>query len=158
MTPVIIDIPTVPQDKQDPDDPNNIIKVTDIDIYLWKEKHKKASAKLDKYETDMARAVILIFHQCTPNLKNGIEAADTFPAIWVTQDPIMLLKLIQSLCCSYDAKTQSIMALVASHKRLFTYYQQDGDDNHNTTRSSALMSKPLRHMTVLVQLALHLPS
>jgi hypothetical protein len=62
---------------------------------------KKASAKLD----DLARAFILIFHQCIPNLKNDIEAADTFPVIWVAQDPIMLLKLIQSLCCSYDAKT-----------------------------------------------------
>ena len=130
MTPVIIDIPAVPQDKQDPDDPSNIIKVTDIDIYLWKEKHKKASPKLDKYKTDMARAFILIFHQCTPSLKNDIEAADTFPAIWVAQDPIMVLKLIQSLCCSNDAKTQSIMATVALHKRLFTYYQCDGDDNH----------------------------
>ncbi len=80
----------------------------------------------------MARAFILIFHQCTPNLKNDIEAADTFPAIRVAQDPVMLLKLIQSLCCSCDAKTQSIMATVASHKRLFTYYQcdGDGDDNH----------------------------
>ena len=48
MTPVIIDIPVVPQDKQDPYDPSKIIKVTDIDIYLWKEKHKKASAKFDK--------------------------------------------------------------------------------------------------------------
>ena len=124
MTPVIIDIPAVPQDRQDPDDPNNIIKVTNIDIYLWKEKHKKASAKL------ASKAFILIFHQCTPNLKNDIEAADTFPGIWVVQDPIMLLKPIQSLCCSYDAKTQSIMATVASHKRLFTYYQRDGDDNH----------------------------
>ena len=130
MTPVIIDIPAVPQDKQDPNDPSKIIKVNNIDIYLWKEKHKKASAKLDKYETDMARALILIFHQCTPNLKNDIEAANTFPAIRVAQDPIMLLKLIQSLCCSYDAKTQSVMATVASHKRLFTYYQRNGDDNH----------------------------
>ena len=122
MTPVIINIPAVPQDKQDLDDPSNIIKVTDIDFYLWKENHKKASAKLDKYETDMARAFILIFHQCTPNLKNDIEAADTFPAIRVAQDPIMPLKLIQSLCCSYDTKTktQSIMATVASHKHLFT--------------------------------------
>ena len=51
MTPMIIDIPKVPRDKQDPDDPNTIIKVTDIDIYLWKEQHKKASAKLDKYST-----------------------------------------------------------------------------------------------------------
>ena len=130
MTPVIMDIPAVPQDKQDPNDPSKIIKVNNIDIYLWKEKHKKASAKLDKYETDMARALILIFHQCTPNLKNDIEAANTFPAIRVAQDPIMLLKLIQSLCCSYDAKTQSVMATVASHKRLFTYYQRNGDDNH----------------------------
>jgi hypothetical protein len=130
MTLVIINIPTVPQDKQDPADPSKIIKVSKIDIYLWKEKHKKASAKLDKYETAMARAFILIFHQCTPNLKNDIKAADTFPTIWVAQDPIMLLKLIQSLCCSYDAKTQSVMATVASHKRLFTYYQRNGNDNH----------------------------
>ena len=130
MTPVIMDIPAVPQDKQDPTDPSKIIKVSDIDFYLWKEKHKKASTKFDKYETDMARAFILIFHQCTPNLKNDIEAADTFPEIRVAQDPIMLLKLIQSLCCSYDAKTQSVMATVASHKRLFTYYQRDGNDNH----------------------------
>jgi hypothetical protein len=72
----------------------------------------------------------LIFHQCTPNLKNDVEAADAFSAIRVAQDLIALLKLIQSLCCSYDAKTQSFMATVASHKCLFTYYQQDGDDNH----------------------------
>ncbi len=130
MTPVIINIPAVPQDKQDPTDPSKIIKVSDIDIYLWKEKHKKASTKFDKYETDMARAFILIFHQCTPNLKNDIKAADTFPAIRVAQDPIVLLKLIRSLCCSYDAKTQSVMDTVASHKRLFTYYQRDGNDNH----------------------------
>jgi hypothetical protein len=81
MTPVIIDIPAVPQDKQDPTDPSKIIKVSKINIYLWKEKHKKASAKLDKYDTDMARAFILIFHQCTPNLNNDIEAANTFPEI-----------------------------------------------------------------------------
>ncbi len=48
MTLVVIDIPEVPRDKQDPDDPNTIIKVTGIDMYLWKEQHKKASAKLDK--------------------------------------------------------------------------------------------------------------
>ena len=78
----------------------------------------------------MARAYIFIFHQCTPSLKNKLKATDTFPAICIAQDPIALLKLIQSLCCSYDAKTQSVMAAVASHKRLFTYYQRDTDDNH----------------------------
>ncbi len=132
MTPVIIDIPAVPTVKLDPNDPlgATMTSITKIDIYLWKEKHKKASVKLDKYKNNMAHAFIIIFHQCTPSLKNKIEAADTFPAICAAQDPIALLKLIQSLCCSYNAKTQRVMATVASHKHLFTYYQGDDDDNH----------------------------
>ncbi len=32
--------------------------------------------------------------------------------------------------CSYDSMTQSVMAMVAYHKRLFTYYQRNGVDNH----------------------------
>jgi hypothetical protein len=107
MTPIIIDIPAVPTVKPDPNDPLGVtmIPVTKIDIYLWKEKHKKASVKLDKYKEDMARAFIIIFHQCTPSLKNKIEAANNFPAICAAQDPITLLRLIQSLHCSYDVKT-----------------------------------------------------
>jgi hypothetical protein len=102
MTPVNITIPLVPTGKADPNDPTGktLLPVSDIDIYLWKEQHKKASAKLDKYEIDMARAYIIIFHQCTPSLKNDLKATDTFPGIRMAQDPIALLKLIQSLCCS----------------------------------------------------------
>ncbi len=78
----------------------------------------------------MARAFVLIYHQCTTHLQNEINATKAFPAIRTAQDPIALLKLIQSLCCSYDAKTQSVTATVASHKKLFTYYQKEGVDNH----------------------------
>ena len=132
MTPVVITIPPVPTGAKDSNDSSGktILPVDNITIYLWKENHKKASAKLDKYEVDMARAYIIILHQCTPSLKNELEATDTFLGIRVAQDPIALLKLIQSLCCWYNAKTQSVMATVASHKRLFTYYQHDTDDNH----------------------------
>jgi hypothetical protein len=132
MTPVVITIPPVPKGMKDPNDSTGqtILPVGDITIYLWKEKHKKASAKLDKYEVDMARANIIIFHQCTPSLKNELKATDTFLTIRVAQDPIALLKLIQSLCCSYEAKTQSCMATVASHKCLFTHYQRDSGNNH----------------------------
>jgi hypothetical protein len=45
------------------------------------------------------------------------------------KDPIGLLKIIQGLCCSYDSKTQSVMATVASQKKLFTFFQCDGIDN-----------------------------
>ena len=74
-TPVIITIPPVPTGTKDPNDSSGqtILPVDDITIYLWKEKHKNASAKLDKYEVDMARAHIIIFHQCTPSLKNELK-------------------------------------------------------------------------------------
>ena len=126
MTPFIITIPAVPTGTKDPNDSSGktILPVDNITIYLWKEKHKKAFAKLDKYEIDMVRAYVIIFHQCTPSLKSA------FPVIHKAQDPIALLKLIQSLCCWYDAKTQSVMATVASHKHLFTLYQHDTNDNH----------------------------
>jgi hypothetical protein len=51
----------------------------------------------------MAKAYIVIYHQCSPALKNDLEASDTFAAIRCDQDVIGLLCLIQSLCCSYDA-------------------------------------------------------
>ena len=68
----------------------------------------------------MAKVYIIVFHQCSPSLENDLEASNTFTAIRSAQDVIGLLKLVQSLCCSYDAKTQGVMATVASYKKRFT--------------------------------------
>ncbi len=103
-------------------------------LYLWKREHAKAQDRKDKYDENMAKAYIIIYHKCSPTLKNDLEASDSFAAIRSAQDIIALLKLIQSLCCSYDAKTQGVMATVASYKKLFTYYQTDGVDNHTYHR------------------------
>jgi hypothetical protein len=84
----------------------------------------------EKYDINIAKAYIIIYHQCSPNLKNDLNASDLFPSIRQNQDVIGLLCLIQGLCCSYDAKIQSVMATVASHKCLFTYYQKAGVNNH----------------------------
>jgi hypothetical protein len=82
----------------------------------------------------MAKAYIIIYHQCSPNLKNDLKASDLFPSFCQNQDVIGFLCLIQGLCCSYDAKIQSVMATAASHKHLFAYYQKDGIDNHTHHR------------------------
>ncbi len=76
------------------------------------------------------KAYIIIYHQCSPNLKNDLKASDTFANIHSNQDVIGLLKLVQSLCCSHIAKTQGVIATVASHKRLFMQYQKDTINNH----------------------------
>lgn len=82
----------------------------------------------------MPKAYIYIYNQCSTNLKNDLETLSTFPIIEGAKDPIGLLKLIQGLCCSYDSKTQSVMATVASQKKLFTFYQHDGMDNNTYHR------------------------
>jgi hypothetical protein len=82
----------------------------------------------------MDKAYVIIINQCSPSLKAGLEASSTYSSIRQRQNPINLLKLIQGLCCSYDSKTQSVMATVASHKRLYTHYQKDGIDNHTYHR------------------------
>jgi hypothetical protein len=78
----------------------------------------------------MMKAYIIIYHQCSPNLKNYLKASDTFTNICSNQDVIGRLKLVQSLCCSYDTKTQGVVAMVASHKHLFTHFQKDTINNH----------------------------
>jgi hypothetical protein len=134
MTATIIDIPGAPSPTQNPNDPTKTIPPTDVDIFQWKRKFTKASDRLDKYEENMAKAYLIIYHQCSPALKNDLEASTAFPAIRDSQNVIALLRMIQGLCCSYDTRIQSVMATVASHKRLFTYYQKDGVDNHTYHR------------------------
>jgi hypothetical protein len=134
FTPVTITVPPTPSGKPDPNDASKILPITEVDLYLWKHEHNKAQDCKDKYEENMTKAYIIVFHQCSPTLKNDLEASDTFSTIRSNQDVIGLLKLIQSLCCSYDAKTQGVMATVASHKRLYTHYQKNGVDNHTYHR------------------------
>ncbi len=114
LTPVNIAIPRQPMGAIDPNDATK--SVTKVDLYLWKREHTKAQDRQDKYNKNMAKAYIIVFHQCSTSLKNDLKASDTFAALRSAQDVIGLLKLVQSLCRSYDAKTQGVMATVASYK------------------------------------------
>jgi hypothetical protein len=66
----------------------------------------------------MAKAYIVKVQQCSPTRCNELKADKTFPAVHSSQDPIVLFKLIQGLCCFYDSKVQRVMATVPSHKCL----------------------------------------
>ncbi len=111
-----------------------MLPISEVDLYLWKQEHSKASKKKNDYEEQLAKAYIIIIQQCSPALRNDLNAEKTFPTVRSAQDPLALLKLIQGLCCSYDSKVQSVMATVASHKHLYTYYQRDGVDNQTYHR------------------------
>ncbi len=127
MAPVKINVPPPPKGLPDPFDSTKTLPVSDFDFYLWKQEHSKASKKKDEFDNHLSKAYIVIIQQCSPALCNDLKADKTFPAVCSAQDP---LALIQGLCCLYNLKVQSVMATMASHKRLYTYYQRDGVDNH----------------------------
>jgi hypothetical protein len=134
MLPGVITILNQPTGKTNPMDSTKTLPVTDVDLHIWKCKYSKAHDLKDKHDENMAKAYIVIYQQCSPTFKNDLKAAPAFATVRSNQDVIALLKLVQSLCGSYDAKTQSVMATVASHKHLFTHYQKDGIDNHSYHR------------------------
>ena len=121
----------------------NEITLTAWDIHKWKEEYNAQLKTLKVYNDSMPKAYIHLYNQCSTNLKNDLEAAPAFAQVESNKDPIGLLKLIQGLCCSYDSKTQSVMATVASHKKLFTFFQRDGMDNSSFHREFIALVKTI---------------
>jgi hypothetical protein len=117
-------------------DPNTNLPVplASWEEYKWRQEYTEQSKKLKLYNDSMPKAYILLYNQCSTNLKNDLEASTAFPHVETLKNAIGLLKLIQGLCCSYDSKTQSVMATVASQKKLFTFFQCDGMDNSSYHR------------------------
>ncbi len=119
ITPVVITIPPEPTPLPDPSDPTKTLPVTETMLFKWKDAFLRTSKRNDAYILGMDEAYVIIINQCSPSLKAGIEASPSYSMIRQRQNSIDLLKLVQGLCCSYDSKTQSVMATVASHKRLY---------------------------------------
>ena len=127
MKEVVITVEDEPTMRKDAN--GNEIPLTSWEEYKWKKTYAEQSGKLKIYTESMPKAYIHIYNQCSTNLKNDLETSAAFPTVDSCKDPIGLLKIIQGLCCSYDSKTQSVMATVASQKKLFTFFQRDGMDN-----------------------------
>ena len=128
MQAVTITVDDLPPLKTDPTT-NQPLPLASWEEYKWRQDYAEQSKKLKLYTDSMPKAYIHLYNQCSTNLKNDLEASAAFPAVEAAKDAIGLLKLIQGLCCSYDSKTQSVMATVASQKKLFTFFQRDGMDN-----------------------------
>jgi hypothetical protein len=72
MTPANIILPDNPQPKPDPTIPGELIPVSEIDTYLWKQAHTKASECKEKYGKNMAK-LILLFIINAPLISNMIS-------------------------------------------------------------------------------------
>jgi hypothetical protein len=133
MQAVSINVDDQPPIKTDPTT-NLPVPLATWEEYKWCQEYTEQSKKLKLYNDSMPKAYIHLYNQCSTNLKNDLAASTAFPQVEASKDAIGLLKLIQGLCCSYDSKSQSVMAMVASQKKLFTFFQRDGINNSSYHR------------------------
>ncbi len=127
MKEITITLPSPPTPTTDAS--GTTIPISSCDEYCWKLEYSDANTRLKTYINSMPTAYIHVYNQCSTNLKNDLGTSSAYPKVNLAKNPVELLKLIQGLCCSFDSKTQSVMATIASQKLLFTYYQKDGVSN-----------------------------
>jgi hypothetical protein len=71
----------------------------------------------------------LIYRQCTTALKSKLEEMTNFSTAKASNDIIALLKLIQWLRCKFDVKNQIYVALAATFRQTFGYFQDNACSN-----------------------------
>jgi hypothetical protein len=104
MKAITITLPAPPTPTTDA--AGNIISFSSSDEYRWKLEYSDANTHLKTYNTSISKAYILIYNQCSTNLKNNdLGTLSAYPKINLSKNPVDLLKLIQGLCCSFDCKT-----------------------------------------------------
>ena len=67
--------------------------------------------------------------QCSPELKNKLEATDGYIGAKSTNDVVKLLTMIRGYCCQFDILNDEYMAIVAAIKNLFYFFQKGDQAN-----------------------------
>jgi len=100
------------------DDAGNRVKV------LKYERMAKAyDAKIDARVKNEGKAFPLILGQCSPAMRDRIEATEKWKTINATTDVIGLLKLIQSASASKQSKQEPTHTLMEAYRDFFSFRQ-----------------------------------
>jgi hypothetical protein len=100
-------------------------------IFAWKEDYKSMKLRMDKYRDNKSSAWALIYDQCSPKLKNKLEATDGYSGANSTNDVAKLLTMFQGYCCQFNILNDKYMAIVAAIKNPLYFFQKGDQANAN---------------------------
>ena len=104
-----------PEEATKPKDPTDMIQVEE-----WKMAYKARQDQMVLYKNFRAALYSLIMGQCTPLLKDKLQAHETFGEIKKMRDGVDLLKLIKQITFTFDSGR--IFTLVARDKLKEDFY------------------------------------
>ena len=102
----------------------------DMAIIAWKEDYKSMKSRVDKYKGNESNAWVLIYDQCSAELKNKLEGTQGYDTVKSANDVAQLLTMIRGYCCQFYLLSDKYMVIVASIKNLF-YFSQKVEQSNN---------------------------
>jgi hypothetical protein len=102
-------------------------------VFAWKEDYKLMKSRMDRYKGNKSNAWVLIYDQCSKELKNKLEGTQDYDKAKSGNDVAKLLMMIRGYCCQFNLLSDKYMAIVAAMKNLFYFFQkaeQSNADNH----------------------------
>jgi len=104
--------------------------VFDMAVFAWKEDYKSMELRMDKYEGNESNTWVLIYDQCSPELKNKLEGTEGYDKANNINDVAKLFTMICGYCCQFDLLSNKYnMAIVAAIMNLFYFFQKAEQSN-----------------------------
>ena len=97
--------------------------------FVWQEKHKSTLKKKERYEENESNAWVLIYDQCSPELKNKLKGAIGYEACKKGNDVVALLTMIRGYCCQFDTLSNEYVLIVGAIKNLMYFFQKPNQSN-----------------------------
>ncbi len=91
--------------------------------FAWKEDYKEMKHGKDKYKDNKSNAWVLIYGQCSPDLKNKLEGTSGYDNAKADNDVVNFLTMIRGYYCQFDTLNDKYMSIVMSLKNLFYFFQ-----------------------------------
>jgi hypothetical protein len=118
----------------------------DMIKFAWKEDYKAMQARKDRYNINESNAWALVYHQCTPGLKNKLKGASGYETAKKSNNMVKLLIIIRGYCCQFNSLNNKYMLIIGVIKIYCTISKSRCRATWTTTRTSWQWWRSSRNM------------
>jgi hypothetical protein len=108
-------------------DENNLFDKDEYEMakFTWKEEYKASLYRKERYKENKLNAWVLIYDQCSPELKNKLEGTSGYDGSKKDNYYVLaLLMIIRRYCCQFNTLNDEYMLIVGAIKNLLYFFQQ----------------------------------
>jgi hypothetical protein len=98
-------------------------------------------SRKQKYKENEANAWVLVYNQCSNELRVKLEGTSGYKLCKKENNVIMLLTMIRGYCCQFDALNNEYVAIVTAMKNLLYFFSEGHTDKLRLPRGFPCYSR-----------------